>query len=168
MIGRGPKCGWLFPFHISVPPREESLLILFFKSDFNNNRRLWHKRLGHPHAQKLLFMFKNGLIINKYLVSFQDVLFDCSSCKKGKSKTLPFPQHQEITTKCFDLINTYVWGIAQYVSHSHHKYFVTFIDDHSRFTWVYFLNAKSNAFNAFKKFLALIENQFAKSIKILR
>ena len=144
------------------------MLTLFYKSDFNNKCRLWHKRLGHPHAQKLLFMFKNGLIMNKYLVSFQDVLFDCSSCKMGKSKTLPFPRHQEITTEYFDLIHTEVWGIAPYVSHSHHKYFVTFIDDYSRFTRVYFLNAKSDVFNAFKKFLALIENQFAKSIKTLR
>ncbi|RVW22080.1 Retrovirus-related Pol polyprotein from transposon TNT 1-94 [Vitis vinifera] len=59
-------------------------------------------------------------------------------------------------------------GIAPIVSHAHYKYFVTFIDDFSRFTWVYFLQAKAEVFSVFKRFLALIETQFSTSIKVLR
>ncbi|RVW84805.1 Retrovirus-related Pol polyprotein from transposon RE1 [Vitis vinifera] len=59
-------------------------------------------------------------------------------------------------------------GIAPIVSHAHYKYFVTFIDDFSRFTWVYFLRAKVEVFSVFKRFLALIETQFSTSIKVLR
>lgn len=44
----------------------------------------------------------------------------------------------------------------------------TFIDDYSRCTLVYFLHTKSEVFDAFKTFLKLIDNQFSKSIKILR
>jgi hypothetical protein len=45
---------------------------------------------------------------------------------------------------------------------------VTFIDDYSRKVWIYLLNRKSNVFNDFKKFRALVENSTDKSIKCLR
>lgn len=72
------------------------------------------------------------------------------------------------STDCFDVIHTDVWGISSTISHSHYKYFVTYIDGYSRFTWMYFLHIKSEVFDAFKKFLAIIENQFSKSIEISR
>ena len=58
--------------------------------------------------------------------------------------------------------------IAPVVSHTHYKYFVTFIDDFSRFTWVYFRWAKVEVFLVFKRFFALLETQFFVSIKVLR
>ena len=105
--------------------------------------------------------------MNKTACSPKDVAFDCSSCRLRKSKSLPFPSHKDITTNCFDLIHTNVWGIAPAISHSYHKYFLTVIDDNSRFTWIYFIHAKSEVFNVFKKFLSLVENQFSKTIRIL-
>ena len=45
---------------------------------------------------------------------------------------------------------------------------MTFIDDFSRYTWVYFLWAKSKVLSVFQTFVAYIENQFSTSIKILR
>ena len=50
----------------------------------------------------------------------------------------------------------------------HYKYFVTFIDYYSRFTWVYFLRAKGEVFSVFQGFVALLETQFSASIKVLR
>jgi hypothetical protein len=48
------------------------------------------------------------------------------------------------------------------------EYYVIFIDDHSRKTWIYFLNTKSEAFKRFQEFKALVENQTGKKIKVLR
>ena len=45
---------------------------------------------------------------------------------------------------------------------------MTFIDDHSSFTWVYFLCSKSEVFHTFIEFLAYVENQFSMNIKTLR
>jgi len=47
-------------------------------------------------------------------------------------------------------------------------YYVSFIDDFSRRTWVYFLRHKSEVFSKFKEFKALVENQTNKKIKVLR
>ena len=53
-------------------------------------------------------------------------------------------------------------------SHENNRYFILFIDDFSRMTWVYFLKEKSEVFGVFKKFKALAENQSGKRIKVLR
>ena len=45
---------------------------------------------------------------------------------------------------------------------------MSFIDDYSRKTWIYFLKAKNEIFNKFKEFKALVENLSKKKIKILR
>jgi hypothetical protein len=45
------------------------------------------------------------------------------------------------------------------------EYYLTFIDDYSRKTWIYFLKAKSEVFARFQEFRALVENQSGKRIK---
>ena len=47
------------------------------------------------------------------------------------------------------------------------EYYITFIDDYSRKTWIYFLKAKNEVFEKFKEFKALIENLSDKRIKTL-
>ena len=47
-------------------------------------------------------------------------------------------------------------------------YYVSFIDDFSRKTWIYFLRKKSEVFDRFKEFKALVENQTEKIIKVLQ
>jgi hypothetical protein len=112
-------------------------------------------------------LLKSGLLGNKNSTSNNDIV-DCASCKLGKSKTLPFPLHKTRTTKPFELLHIDVWGIAPVISHKHYRYFVTFIDDFTHFTWVYFLRSKSEVFSVFKALLALVETQFSAKIKILQ
>jgi transposase InsO family protein len=47
-------------------------------------------------------------------------------------------------------------------------YFMTFIDDFSRKTWLYLLKQKSKAFEVFKRFKSMVENVSGRTIKILR
>ena len=47
-------------------------------------------------------------------------------------------------------------------------YYVSFIDDFSRKTWIYFLRKKSEVFERFKEFKALVEIQTDNKIKVLR
>ena len=42
------------------------------------------------------------------------------------------------------------------------------IDDYSRYTWVTFLREKLDAFNRFKAFKAIVENEVNLNIKCLR
>ena len=47
-------------------------------------------------------------------------------------------------------------------------YFITLIDDCTRFGYIYLISHKSEALSCFKKFMNLIENQLDKKIKMFR
>ena len=60
-----------------------------------------------------------------------------------------------------------MWGQLQ-SSIGGKSYFVTFIDDHSRKVWVYFLRQKSEVHEVFKKWKAMVENETGLKVKKLR
>jgi hypothetical protein len=45
---------------------------------------------------------------------------------------------------------------------------VTFIDDFSRKTWIFFMKTKDEVFSWFQEFKAQVENQIGNKIKVLR
>jgi hypothetical protein len=66
------------------------------------------------------------------------------------------------------LVHSDVFGAMSVPSLGKYMYYVSFIDDFSRNTWIYFLKKKSEVFDRFKEFKALVENQTEKIIKVLR
>jgi hypothetical protein len=60
-----------------------------------------------------------------------------------------------------------VFGPVSIPSFRKYVYYISFIDDFSRNTWIYLLGKKSEVFDMFKEFKALIENQTEKIIKVL-
>ena len=70
--------------------------------------------------------------------------------------------------KFYDPINSDVCGKIILGSLGGGCYFVTFIDDASRYTWVYILKKKSEVFNTFKNLKALVENMYDRKIKVFR
>jgi len=67
-----------------------------------------------------------------------------------------------------DLVHSNVFGLINVPSLSKSVYFVSFINDYSRRTWIYFLRSKSEVYSKFKEFKAFAENQTGKKIKCLR
>ena len=67
-----------------------------------------------------------------------------------------------------DLIHSYVFGPIKVPLISKSIFFLSFIDDYSRMTWIYFLKSKTQVFSWFKEFKAFVENQTSKKIKCLR
>ena len=57
------------------------------------------------------------------------------------------------------LIHSDLCGPLPITSVGGSKYFMLFIDDYSRMTWIYFLQKKLEAFETFKIFHVMIENQ---------
>ncbi|RVX11444.1 Retrovirus-related Pol polyprotein from transposon RE1 [Vitis vinifera] len=165
-IAKGPKVGHLFPLFLPIPDFSPlSSIKSFACNNVSNLSMVWHRRLSHPNTQILSHVLNFDLPGNK---DHSSLSLECDSCKLGKSKTLHFPLHTSRASHCFDLIHSDVWGPFPVSSHEKFKYYVTFIDDHSRFTWVYFLRSKSEVFHTFTKFLAYVDNQFSTSIKTLR
>ena len=85
----------------------------------------------------------------------------------GKFTKDVFPSSDNRSARVLDLVHIDVCGPMSQASLCGCEYYLTFIDDHSRKTWIYFLKAKSEAFARFQEFRALVENQSGKRIKVL-
>ena len=93
----------------------------------------------------------------------------CEACLLGKHSKRSFPKEATTrATKPLQLVHTDVCGPINPSSFGKNKYFLLFIDDYSRKTWVYFLKQKSEAFVAFKNFKSLVEKESGYEIKSLR
>jgi hypothetical protein len=86
----------------------------------------------------------------------------------GKYAQRPFPPSEHRSKGVLELIHSDVCGPMSVESVSGFKYFVLFIDDYSKKTWIYFLKAKDEVFDKFQEFRALVENQTGRKIRVLR
>jgi hypothetical protein len=95
------------------------------------------------------------------LPAFSDLSHDllCDAYQQAKSHQLPYPISTSTSKAPLKLIFSDVWGPACN-SIGGHKYYVSFIDDFNKFTWIYLLKHKSEVFMRFKEFQVLVERLF--------
>ncbi|CAL5350327.1 unnamed protein product [Camellia sinensis] len=123
---------------------------------------LWHRRLGHPSFHLLKHLFPSSFA-NHHVSDFL-----CESCQLGKQHRASFAPSLNKSLVPFSLIHSDVWGPSRVLSVKGHRWFVTFIDDFSRATWVYLMKDKSEVFSVFRTFHKMICTQFGATIKIFR
>ena len=81
---------------------------------------------------------------------------------------MSFPSGGKRAKQILELVHGDVFGPVKVPSLDKSVYYVSFIDEFSRNTWIYFLKKKSKVFDKFKEFNALVENQAEKKIKVFR
>lgn len=87
----------------------------------------------------------------------------------GKQHREAFPKKSPWrATKRLELVHADICGPIKPESNSNKRYFITFIDDYSRKTWIYFLSEKSAALETFKRFKAVVEKEIGDLICCLR
>ena len=92
----------------------------------------------------------------------------CYVCPIAKFHRLSFPSVNNVSDKPFDLIHCDIWGPYKHSTYDNNCYFLTIVDDCSRFTWIFLLKNKSEAPTVIMRFFAMVKTQFAASIKCLR
>jgi hypothetical protein len=88
----------------------------------------------------------------------------CEPCQLAKSKKLPFSSSRRVSKAPLEIVHSDVWT-SPVVSISGCRYCVLFVDDFSRFTWIFPLKQKSDVFVCFIKFKCLVENLLSTKIK---
>ncbi|CAL9006226.1 unnamed protein product, partial [Prunus brigantina] len=94
--------------------------------------------------------------------------FTCDTCILAKSHRVPYPLSTNKCTTPFTLIHSDVWGPSPITAPSGVRWFVTFIDDCTRMTWLYLLKNKNEVFSHFQSFHKQMKTQFNAQIQILR
>ncbi|KAJ9544133.1 hypothetical protein OSB04_023840 [Centaurea solstitialis] len=106
---------------------------------------LWHKRLSH-----LNFKTLNQLCINNLVIGLPDFRYTkeslCSACEKGKQTRASFKSKQiSSISSPLQLLHMDLFGPVNVQSIGGKKYTLVIVDEYSRYTWVFFLRAKSDA-----------------------
>uniref|UniRef100_A0A2N9J182 Integrase catalytic domain-containing protein n=1 Tax=Fagus sylvatica TaxID=28930 RepID=A0A2N9J182_FAGSY len=171
VLYKGLSKNGLYPIHTlpsspsMSPSASASPPISAFLSS-KNKWQLWYHRLGHPSDRVLVSVIP--ALSSCISVSNKHVQHHCKHCLIGKMHRLPFTHSQFQSTQPLELVHSDVWGPAPVNSCNGYKYYLLFVDDFSRFSWLFLLKSKSEVLNTFKHFKATVENQLSKSIKFLR
>ena len=83
----------------------------------------------------------------------------CQVCTEAKMTRSFFPSVVEKNIEPLGLVHTDVCGLKICQTRRGKRYFITFIDDCTRYCYVYLLRSKDEAFEIFKIYKAEVENQ---------
>ncbi|KAG8485341.1 hypothetical protein CXB51_021417 [Gossypium anomalum] len=111
---------------------------------------LWHRRLGHPNFMYLKKLFPL-LFLNKKISSL-----NCEVCQLSKHTRVPYPLKPYVQSQPFSLIHSDLWGASRVKNIIGARWFITFIDDHTRVCWIYLLKEKSEVSRVFQNFHLMI------------
>ncbi|GJR72299.1 retrotransposon protein, putative, ty1-copia subclass [Tanacetum coccineum] len=164
-VGKAYACDGMFKLNINKITSSAYLLDCNFIPSFNiecSTFNLWHNRLGHINYRTMKDMLKQVIISNNG--EHKD---KCAICVQAKMKRKSFPKVDR-QYEILELVHSGICELNGQLTRGGNRYFITFIDDCSRYTYVYLLKSKDRAFETFKIHKAEVENQRGKKIQILR
>ena len=134
-------------------------LLALFSSSSATSSILWHCILGHPCLSKL-----------KQTLSWLSLTeFMCESCQMGKHHRSTYPAHDSIpSSRAFDLIHCNVWGSSRVPSPSGHLYYIVFVHNYTRVSWVYLIKDRRQVIDIVHQFTQEIIIQHFTTPKVIR
>nr|CAN65095.1 hypothetical protein VITISV_011639 [Vitis vinifera] len=166
-IGNAEECSGLYILKECHDPQEQPQMAVgsnsFSVSCQNNDSAimLWHYRLGHPNVKYLKHLFPS--LFNKNPKSFE-----CEICQLSKQVRSHFPIQPYKESSPFSMIHSDIWGPSRIKNVTGTRWLVSFIDVHTRLTWVFLMKEKSETSQIFKNFKNMIQTQFQSKIQILK
>ena len=97
---------------------------------------LWHRRISHVHYKALLMESKEVL---GFLETHEKHEGICKGCAKGKNAKTTFPSSERKAKGIWDILLLDACGRMYSISLRRYVYYIFFIDDFSRKTWINFL-----------------------------
>ncbi|CAN6709377.1 unnamed protein product [Malus baccata var. baccata] len=160
IIGRGTKREGLYYVNDVVPGRANAVRA----SRTNNLHEVWllHRRLGHASFGYLRRMLPS------LFHEIKESDLHCEVCILAKSHRVSFPLSMNKRLFPFELVHSDVWGPSPVSTLSGIKWFVTFVDDCTRMTWIYVMKNKSDVGMVFRSFSQMVATQYSSVIKVLR
>jgi transposase InsO family protein len=113
------------------------------------------------------------LLKGEHVLGLTNVCFEkyrpCAACQAGKQVgTTHQSKNMMTTSRPLELLHMDLFGSVAYLSIEGSKYGLVIVDDFSRFTWVFFLQDKSETQSTLKRFLRRAQNEFELKVKKIR
>ena len=160
-VGKGYRSGGLFVLNVAFDAANGNASSSAYIAESVD---LWHGRLGHVNYASINKLKNLRLIPNIITEKCQK----CDICVEAKFAKKPL---KSITTRKTELLELVYSDLADFkntVSKGGKKWYITFVDDYSRYTKVYLLKSKDETEEMFLKYKAEVENQLDRKIKRLR
>lgn len=132
------------------------------------NLELWHRRLGHLHHGAIIKMSKN-----EFVKGMENIVpnynAQCEVCIRNKIVEEPYPKEaNNRATEILGRIHSDVCGPLPTVATGGEKYFVTFIDEKSRYLKVFAIKSRDEIGDVFETYKSFVEKQTGHRIKCMR
>jgi len=134
--------------------------MLFTQGKGVGDIRIWHKQIDHVNLQCLKLMEKQNIVGGLPKFGTEKVMSEvCEAYQLGKQARHPFSiQTTHVSSKPLEMIHLDVWT-TKIKSIRRCKYYVSFIHDHTRKVWVYFMKHKGEVFQHFLNFKVMVEKE---------
>ena len=162
IVGTSRKVGRLFVL-IFIHLPSFHLFASIVSGQSTSSLIIWHSRLGHASISRVKQLVSRGL-----LGSISNKSFDCMPFQFGKQTALPFNNSVSHALSSFDLIHYDVWGPSPISTPGGSRYFFIFVNDFSRYTWIYLFKNHCELYQIYRDFTKMIETRFSKPIKVFR
>lgn len=131
------------------------------------NLEKWHRTLGHINFRDLKDL-KNYDLMDGLPKNFEKDFLKCEICLENKMSNLKFNNNRSRASEVLEIIHTDVNGPINQIGHNGEKYFVSCIDDYSKFSSVYCVKSKAEVPQKIMDFVAFAENYQNKNVKTIR
>jgi hypothetical protein len=122
---------------------------------------VWHSRLCHINFNRIIRLSKLNLI-PKILVVRRS---KCHACVQAKQPHKPFKSVEVKSLAPLELIHSILCERNGILTKGGKRYFISFIDDATRWCQLYLIKTKDEALGCFKIYKAEVENQLERKIK---
>ena len=162
----GIKIGKLY--YLDLQPKDSNMLHQALMTyGFEGEKKkfeiwLWHRRLGHASFGYLKKLFPS--LFTKCDVSS----LDCDVCELAMCHRTSFPLSLTKSSLPFMVIHYDVWGPSKFPTLSGSRWFVIFIDDCTKMTWLCLMKTKDKVNLLFQNFHKMIETQYNTNLWVLR
>ena len=131
--------------------------------------KVWHQHYGHLNVTSLRKLANDQLANGLSCSDVSDEMDLCKSSVQGKIHRSSFPTTGGKRAQApLELIHSNVCGKINAKSLSGAEYFLTFVDDKTRYVWVFILKHKSQMFQYFQEWKAIVERSTGHRVKSLR
>jgi hypothetical protein len=128
---------------------------------------LWHRRMGHIHFDNLVKVNKKEAVREMPQITKPTNTL-CKHCQQGKKTKTMFKSKEYSMTRPLEIVHTDLVGPNTTKGLKGEKYFMLLVDDYTRMTAFFFLGNKLEAFENFKVYKEMVENEMDSKIKCLR
>jgi hypothetical protein len=119
---------------------------------------LWHRRMGHMHFDNLVKVNKREAFREMPQITKPTKTL-CKHCQQGKQTKTRFKSKEYSTTRPLEIVHTNLVGPTTTKGLKGERYFMLLVDDYTRMIAVCFLKNKSEAFENFKIYKEMVENE---------